>query len=377
MRFRGTTTPTNYWGKKFQLRMILMVLALALVIGAIQKTSNPSFWAVWFPEDSDSSQPDSAASTEPIPALQESQDREQLGQDEFLNSLADHSDGARKAADGADSPDSPPAGEPSSEEKVPGALPELPSASGPREVPVDLERLHSIQDNAVEIRPQEAESLYYLLEHAAHVPLDLLRTAGDSRVARESLLHAPDFYRGKPILLEGEIRRLLPQDATPNVHAIDSYFDAWIFPTASANVPWRVLAMEADVRIPRQETIRESVSVRLSGYFFKIQGYAANSGLMVTPVLVARKIELIPPRPENPLVAESGAPWKWLFAVFCFIFVTAIWSVLRSRKGEREVREYRKSSFESQGDLSLLAGRESFRPEAHLGEIIDDSRQDE
>jgi hypothetical protein len=347
--------------------MLLMIGALALVLIAIQTASNPNFWAIWFPEETSATEPAEAEAVRPkIGTGSLSGPRKSVLEGDEVLIVA--------SGTSQNEPDSPQALEEpplETETDSPSTLPELKAETGPREVSVDLERLHSIEDNAVGIRPNEAEAFYYLLDHAAHVPLDELVRAGTSNVAREALLNSPGFFRGKPILLEGEIRRLQIMEATPNIYDIDRYFEAWIFPRATGNIPWHVVSLEADSRLPIEESITNSVRVRVSGYFFKLEGYAANSGLQVTPVLVARKIEFVPPPPENPIVSEESNLWIWLFAGFCVVFAVAIWSVVLSTRGSRKTRTYRKQAIEAEGDLSEIAGQESFQPESHLQQMLD------
>lgn len=371
MRFRGTSSPTPYWNKKSQLRMILMIAALAVVLISIQTASNPNFWAIWFPEETPASEPVETVRPKIGTGSLYSPRKSVLEGDEILISTSGTSQNEQASAPDSEEQFTEAETDPSS------SLPELKMETGPRKVPVDPERMHSIEDNAVGIRPKEAEAFYYLLDHAAHVPLDELVRAGESNVAREALLNSPDFFRGKPILLEGEIRRLQIMDATPNIYKIDRYFDAWILPRATGNIPWHVVSLEVEGRLPIEESISDSVRVRISGYFFKLEGYAANSGLQVTPVLVARKIEFVPPPAENPIVSEDSNLWMWLFVGFCVVFAVAIWSVVLSTRGYRKTRAYRKQALEPEGDLSEIAGQESFQPESHLQQMLDRDERDE
>ncbi|HSG69712.1 MAG TPA: hypothetical protein VLA12_04825, partial [Planctomycetaceae bacterium] len=159
MRFRGTSSPTPYWNKKSQLRMILMIAALAVVLISIQTASNPNFWAIWFPEETPAS--DSAETVRPKLATDSlhGSRKSQLEGDEIRIAASGSSQNEQASAPDSNEQSTEAETDPSS------SLPELKMETGPRKVPVDPERMHSIEDNAVGIRPNEAETFYYLLDH--------------------------------------------------------------------------------------------------------------------------------------------------------------------------------------------------------------------
>jgi hypothetical protein len=210
------------------------------------------------------------------------------------------------------------------------------------------------------VRPEESDSFFYTIYHAGQVPLKELEQAGEENVSHAAMRADPEYFRGKVITIEGELRRLEEIPADQNAYGIEEFYEAWIITPTSDNIPYRVVARFKDESLPVQHTIRESVRVRVSGYFFKIQAYPIEGGKpQMTPLLIARRITRAPDRPAPISLSEDSNPGRWLFIIFSVVFVIAIWSAYRSTVGARRMRQHRKEVLESDGDLSELQGRAS------------------
>ncbi len=342
-------SPTPYWNRAFQMRMIALCIAAGLVIAAIKITSNPKFWARWFPEEpaagtAGSDQPASPART--------------LKPDEVLVAARDEVPVRAPVPDAATGEDA----------GVESSLPEIPPRPETESVEFDRDRLLVVQDDTVRMRREELEPFYYLLDHAVRVPLDELHAAAMDDVAREALLAQPGRYRGEPITITGTLRRNLPITAVDNVYGVSRYFEAWVIVPNSSNIPWRVVALEMDASLPLAESIAEAVPVRMTGYFFKIEGYQAASGLQVAPVLIARKLEPAPPA-ERFSVESGDKVHRGVFFAFVGIFAVAICAVWIAMRGDRRNRSRRRETLESGGDLQAIQGAQSFDPAAHLRDL--------
>lgn len=351
-----------YLNQGFQMRMLAMVVALGLVIFSIRTASNPAFWARWFPDPPSEDAPPARSKPEPTP-LPTAQPDLKYGEIRVADSDPE--------TPPADEANEPPLVAPRPVERiVESNLPEL--GERPETVPVEINRdlLLPVQDDTVNLRAAEIEPFYTLLDYAVRVPLDELHAAGHDDVSREVLLTVPENYRGIPVTITGHLRRNVVLPAQNNLFGITQYFDGWIIVAHSANIPWRVSALEIDGSLPVAEAVSDVVPVRITGYFFKTHGYQSKDGLKMTPWLVARKIEAAPAPPIVPI--ENGEyVTKWIFWGFCGLFAVAGLAVWISTRGDRQSRDVRRETLESGGDLSAIQGSESFDPGRDLQSMAD------
>lgn len=357
MRFGTGKTPPPAFGRAFQTRITLMIVALGLVMLAIKLSSNPNFWAKLFPDEEANPQtaqePATGGAARSVPPSR-------LRDDEIL--IAQRPESGARSASGQEHNQTPES-----------TLPELPERPETVGVEIDPDRLLEVADNSVGITPEEAEAFYYLLDHSSRVPLDKLHAAGQTDLSREALLAAPARFRGTPVTIEGEIRRNVPATAGPNVYEITQYFSSWVIVPNSAKIPWHVVALNMDGGIPVGEAIEESVPVRITGYFFKLQGYLSEAGLQVTPLLIANKIELLPKRTPAIPVEDGEEIGRGLFITFCALFAVFILAIGIYSRNDRNARCRRKESLESGGDLSELQGQSPIDPVEQLRQIEDKS----
>lgn len=355
MRFRSTNRTPSYMSRPFQMRMVMMIVSLGIVILAIKVTSRASFWATMFPEDSAEVHTENTGSTGNGPESQPGLTGiPQVQMDEVLIARADDEQESSSSEAETATEETPVV-----ESSLP-ILPDRPQVSG---LEIDPVRFEPIEDYSVGVRPQESDSYFYTLYHAGQVPLETLVEAGEEDVARSAIRSRPGYYRGKVITIEGELRRLERIKAKQNAYGLEEFYSAWVITPTSDNVPYHVIAMFKDENLPVEELIEDSVPVRVSGYFFKIESYATGDlKPQMTQLLVARRITAAPARPTPISLSEGSNPGKWLFVIFSVVFVIAIWSAYRSTVGARRMRAHRKEVLESDGDLSELQGQASIDP---------------
>ena len=171
------------------------------------------------------------------------------------------------------------------EPAVESSLPILPDRPEVAELKIDPDRFQQIEDYSLNVLAQESDPFFYTIYHAGRIPLERLENAGEENVAHAALRGAPDYYRGRVITIEGELRRLEEIPADQNAYGIEKFYNAWIITPTSDNIPYRVVARFKDESLPVSQLIRESVPVRVSGYFFKVQAYPIKGGNpQMTPV---------------------------------------------------------------------------------------------
>jgi hypothetical protein len=165
--------------------------------------------------------------------------------------------------------------------------------------------LNNVRDNTLGIRRDEAEAFYRLLAQARDVPADALADAARPGIVYTHLMVEPERYRGELVTLAGEIRRINEFPAGPNRDGLERLFEAWMFTADSGTHPLRIVL----TRLPRgvRPATEMSLSARVTGYFFKREGYNTPAGLHVAPVLLAQRIQ--PIRDSGPPPTFSLTPY--------------------------------------------------------------------
>jgi hypothetical protein len=167
--------------------------------------------------------------------------------------------------------------------------------------------LENVDDKTVGIRHVEAEAYYRILARAASIPASELRAAAVPHVYYANLMSSPDEFRGRPITLVGELRRLRQIPVPKNVTGLDVLYEAWICTSDSGENPYRVVCSEIPAELKPQESAR--VTVKVTGYFFKREGYQTQDlRLHVAPTLLAGKLSLYV-SPNSPPPVEDVVPW--------------------------------------------------------------------
>ncbi len=374
MKSRAPNTSPPYMNRAFQVRMIMMVLSLGIVIFAIKVTAQPSFWANLFPEEvPQSTEKPAAESASGVRNME----LVRVEMDEFLstqsptgsNSTEENEVDQTKPELATVPQEAEDAATITQVEEVESSLPELPEEPVEEDVEISSDYFRTVEDYSVGVRSSESDSFFQVMSHASRVPILELNAAAEINVAREALFSAPDYYRGQVIEIEGLLRRLEKVSAELNGYGIEDYYIAWIITPTSDNIPYRVAGLFADDELPVSDLIEKKIPVKLSGYFYKIQGYASQSDLQLTPLFIANRITAAAPADMPISLTETSNPARWLFVVFGAVFMMAIWSVYRSTVGSSRLRSHRKESIESVADLSEIQGESSTDPGEELRKL--------
>ncbi len=152
--------------------------------------------------------------------------------------------------------------------------------------------LDVVKDNTVGVRRDESEVFYWLLDHARRVPTATIEQAAEREVQYINLMTEPDRYRGEPITIEGDLWRLYEFTARPNAYGVTKLYEGWVFTGDSSHHPYRIVCTSLPTGIEPGENLRKPV--RITGYFFKREGYRSNGGVHVAPTLLARRISINP-----------------------------------------------------------------------------------
>jgi hypothetical protein len=154
---------------------------------------------------------------------------------------------------------------------------------------LDPELLAGVKDNTLGVRAEEAEAFFAVLDQARHVPLTALAEIAPPKVLHADLMSEPALYRGEPITIVGDLWRLHEFPASSNPYDLTRLYEAWIFTSDSGPRPYRVVASAVDGDLKPGADRR--TPVRVTGYFFKREGYESSDGVQVAPTLLAGRIE--------------------------------------------------------------------------------------
>lgn len=254
MRFRSSTSPPPF-DVRVQRRLLGLVALLAVVIVAMMALRSPK----------PSTPPDGAAASSAQDSSPTPAPRVDL-------------DGSTPTAE---------FGEPPTAAERPRQSRRR-AAEPPSSAPAALDKtgLAGVRDNTLGIRHDEADVFYEILDHARRVPAAELERASRADVLYVNLMADPQQHRGDVVTVVGELRGLYEFAAGDNPYGFKRLYEAWIITPEAPDRPYRVVASAAD-GLPLGE---RRTPVRVTGYFFKREGYQSQSGLQVAPTLLARQI---------------------------------------------------------------------------------------
>lgn len=194
-------------------------------------------------------------------------------------------------------------------------------------IPADL--LKPVRDDIIGVHSNESDAYFASLRLAEK----LAKSGASGDQAHYALLmDSPETCRGQAWTLQGTLRRMTRLQSDANSFGVKSLYDAWLTLPDSGNQLVHVVAVAADAGLPLGDTRPATApSVRLTGYFFKREGYVRagldqKGDVALTPLLLAGKIE----RSVAPETLRSGAeeltPWLgWLALATCVGVVAIIW----------------------------------------------------
>lgn len=199
---------------------------------------------------------------------------------------------------------------------------------------IDRRYLDQVKDNTLGIRNDESEVFYWLVDHARRVSSTSLDRAGSSEVTYVNLMTEPDRYRGEPITIEGDLWRLYEVDAGPNDYGVQRIYEGWVFTGDSGNHPYRIVCTGLPKGIQPAESLRKPV--RITGYFFKREGYRSNGGVHVAPTLIAHRIEMNP-MPNGIPLASGIVPYMTgaVMALALALLVTIVGFAISDERSSR------------------------------------------
>ena len=278
MRFELSKSPPSYANRRLQLRMLGFVGVIAVVLFAVTIIQ---------------SRQQQKTSPKPLPGSPDASVYDVRNEEQTLQ------EGEFVSRPGDDDPESAwqePPGMPGEQSADPGTEADhrLDQQIARLSTRFNRSILRRVKDNTFGIRREEADAYYRLLDHAQKVAPGELEQAGSTDVLYINLMTEPQRFRGEPVTIQGDLWRLYQFEASPNEYGFGKLYEAWIFTADSANHPYRVVCTELPRGMQPGENLRKPV--RVTGYFFKREGYETTGGMHVAPTLLAhRLLEFRPP----------------------------------------------------------------------------------
>jgi len=199
----------------------------------------------------------------------------------------------------------------------------------------------------------EARAFYWLIKRAMEAPLEKLRAEGRKSLTYLDFLNRPERYRARPVVVYGELRRMIRVKLPENILDLPDIFYGQL---ADSD---RKINTFYCLEVPEGVHLKDPV--RIYGYFMKNWTYVARGGHEVTsPVFIAKALRVVP----YP-VGESYAMEGIFLAVVGVTGIVVFVVVLRERARDRALAEARRQRrLERVKDtLSHLSRRDTGREE--------------
>lgn len=220
-----------------------------------------------------------------------------------------------------------------------------PTDEDPEQRADSTEEFQAVTDGTIGIQPEEMLAYWRLLLWTEHQSLETLQRRARANVFFTELMQFPEKFRGRLVTLDLNVRRVLAYDLDDTPLGKRRLYELWGFTEESK--AWLYVAVTA--HLPEGMAVGPEVEerVRLTGYFFKLQGYfeagaKPRAPALRAPLLVGRLSRFAPPPGVQ---ASPGDDW-WTAAVLigaCLVLAVAIgtqlWSGRRAARHEAVRRE--------------------------------------
>lgn len=156
----------------------------------------------------------------------------------------------------------------------------------------------------------DAAAFYRLLEMRGQVE------EPPRRVGFLSLSDQPLVYRGRRVVIDGEVARVEPQRASENVFGVEDYWLVWLRPADGSERPVMIFAAEVPERLQRiagPPLVTDGPPVTVDGVFLKRHLYRSQRGSELAPVIVGSITALGSGDAIAAVAADAGEErWRWV-----------------------------------------------------------------
>lgn len=210
-------------------------------------------------------------------------------------------------------------------------------------------------DNTPGIRFEEREAYLRILRLAEEVPLKRQEQfAAEIRSERREstpsyrrrkfadfpqfvdLFTHPEFYRGRPVTIQGVMRKLTKLDLGKNSLDLDQAYEGWVYTPDCQGNPTVVVFTSRDERLPVSGDLQEEV--RFTGYFFKMYGYDAFDTPRKAPLIIAGEVERMP-HGFHSVYRYLNPSWYLMTAMLFLFGCYVIWQINRQSMSPRPLAQ--------------------------------------
>ena len=232
------------------------------------------------------------------------------------------------------------------------------------EVVLDPGLLATVKHRTFGIRDEERVAYYSVLNQARNTSVSRQSSAArdfeTTRLGRYlrqrnkskeefsvfvDLFQHPESYKGRPVKLAGNIRRLVSIPAGENLYGLETLYEAWLFADDSQNNPAVIVCSSIPSEMPTGDNLSEPG--RVTGYFFKMYAYRAQDTTRVAPLILAHKLDWQP--------VDSSEKSEILSLLGLLVVLSAVLAgcgfMLRSARRDRRFRADRIRRDEEYQDL--------------------------
>lgn len=338
MRFRPSAKP-RLGNRRDQRRVVMLFGMFVIVIWSIFKTSNPRNWE-WLTGPPPTRRAQSALTEQQI------FEQQQALKEKLLTGAtgAAPTTEAEKPIPKGDTAEVAPTvdrtaeadrdGAPTANEAAAEANTEAntkPLAQPPDYV-ISKGIFSNINENALNIRSSEAPAYWSVLATARLVSQTDLERVALKDITYAQVFSDPEFYRGQPLTIEGELLRFTRLPISQNQAGIETVYEGWLRNADSGKNPIVFHCLEKPSELSLGEKLSERI--RVTGFFFKRYHYAAKSGVPhAAPLILAKRLQWFPVV-ERPVADPSWAPYLigLLTVVGTLLSSIIVWTILREQR---------------------------------------------
>lgn len=212
----------------------------------------------------------------------------------------------------------------------------------PRQMAAFRWEIREVDDRTLLIQGYELPAYRRLFRWISEQPIDELIARRPPFASYQKLHDHPSSYRGVLMSMVLQVRRVEKDEMTEN-HPVgfDKVYQLWGYPPSGRGLLYVVITPELPPGFPEGPDVNETV--RVYGYFFKLQGYGSIAGdppgrLQVAPLIIGRL-------DWQPTVNEMNPAEELLSYIvlgFGLVILAGVFGyslVVRRRKKEARARE--------------------------------------
>ncbi len=345
MSDRPDDHPAKSMNRRSIIRVLLYCGMLVIVVIAMQMAGNPQMWSWLSPADNEEQRELAVVEIQAQSNESESGDATTAAESESPGSESDDADPAVDEATAAD--------DESAADPIPMNVtlaPELVTAI--RE-----------QDRALGILADESDAYWQALSNVDRLPAEMFHAASKGEVEFSEIVTSSPKDVGGVFTIRGRLRRLQTVSIPENSVGIDALYEGWMSTPGSRNNPWRLLF----TRIPEGMDTGEDVNahIEVTGYYYRLFGYKAVSGLRLAPLLIVSDAKVFPllPTMQNPGITSEATKWAvtivGVITIAAFVLIFIFWLYdRRYQKARTALLTQRREAASQMGldDLDPLPG---------------------